>query len=390
MANASILDAPYLDDLPSRDELIRLIYQGALDAVPFQAFLRTLAERIGCLNAGIILRLSRQGTPPIAIWAYKPGLSDDEARRIREVHASVGHLDPLRNVLAKKGAIQTLDEVMPRAELEQNRFYREVLAPYGFYRMLGMYVREPGGWECNIGVVNGPHTADFGERERQLLVDLRPHIEQALQIFARLRHEESELQALIETFDRLTIATFILGSDGAILRTNGAGRQLLAAAEIVTTREQRLALCDRQSDSDLHDTLLAARRHRTSGNPEPFVHAVRIETDTERHVGLLVRSIDSGALHGGDAMPATVVYVSLGRSTQPLERLVMQLFELTSSEAHLATLLATGFSLAEAAGKLGLTENTVRTYCKTIMSKVGVGRQADLVALILRSVAVLG
>ena len=50
----------------------------------------------------------------------------------------------------------------------------------------------------------------------------------------------------------------------------------------------------------------------------------------------------------------------------------------------------TGFSLADAADRLGLTENTVRTYCKTIMSKVGVGRQADLVALILRSVAVLG
>ena len=141
MANASILDAPYLDDLPSRDELIRLVYKGALEPVPFRAFLRTLADRVDCLNAGIILRLSQQGTPPIAIWARKTGLSDDEARRIHEVHASVGHLDPLRNVLAKKGAIQTLDEVMPRAEIEQNRFYREVLAPYGFFRMLGMYVQ---------------------------------------------------------------------------------------------------------------------------------------------------------------------------------------------------------------------------------------------------------
>ena len=50
----------------------------------------------------------------------------------------------------------------------------------------------------------------------------------------------------------------------------------------------------------------------------------------------------------------------------------------------------TGLSLAEAAEKLELTENTVRSYCKTILSKTGVSRQADLVRLILRSVAVLG
>ena len=73
-----------------------------------------------------------------------------------------------------------------------------------------------------------------------------------------------------------------------------------------------------------------------------------------------------------------------------IERLVTQLFDLTPSEAHLATLLATGSSLSEAADKLGLTENTVRTYCKTILNKVGVRRQTELVRLILRSVAVLG
>lgn len=390
MPNAIILEAAGLDDRPARDDLVRLIYRGALEPTPWDGFLKALAERLDCLNAGIVLRLSREGTPPIAIWARRPRLSDAEARRIRAVHAAIGHLDPLRNVLAKKGAIQTLDEAMPRHELEQNAFYREVLKPYGFERMLGMYVCEPGGWEANIGVVNGPGKPDFGEAERQLLVDLRPHIEQALEIFARLRHEETELRALNETFDRLTIATFILGTDGAILRMNSAGRRLLAASDIVLERERRLALRDRGADVELQEILTEARAQARASDGKPFVQALRVDTDAERHVGLLVRSIEGGPLSGGDSTPATVIYVSLGRSAQPLERLVMQLFDLTPSEAHLATLLATGFSLADAADRLGLTENTVRTYCKTIMSKVGVGRQADLVALILRSVAVLG
>lgn len=44
----------------------------------------------------------------------------------------------------------------------------------------------------------------------------------------------------------------------------------------------------------------------------------------------------------------------------------------------------------EAAQTLGLAENTVRSYLKSIFGKTGVNRQAELVRLILQSVAVLG
>jgi DNA-binding CsgD family transcriptional regulator/PAS domain-containing protein len=372
------------------DELVELIYRGPLEARPWHGFLDALADRLGCLNAGIVLRLSRQGTPPIAIWGRPPAVSDAEARRIQATHAEIGHLDPLRNALSAPGAIHTLDEIMPRAALLENRFYREVLAPYGFERMLGMYIAEPGGWEGNIGVVNPLDRPDFGDAHRQLLLGLRRHIEQSLAIFARISREETELQALIDTLDRLTIGTFILGADGTVVRANSAARRLLAAREIVLQRDDRLALPDRAADAELQEILSAVRACPRARGAPPFVEAMRVESIAERHVGILVRAIDSPAPYRGGAAPSAVVYVSAARSTQPLERLVMQLFDLTPSEAHLATLLATGFSLAQAAEKLGLTENTVRTYCKTILSKVGVGRQADLIGLILRSVAVLG
>ena len=375
----------------SRDDLIRLIYAGPLEPVPWQGFLSALAAYLGCRNAGLVLRLSREGMPPIAIWGRPVGVSDVEARRLQSVHAAIGHLDPLRNVLDRPGAIRSLDEILTREELADNRFYREILAPYGFERMLGMYVSEPDGWECNLGVVDGIDRPDFGEDARTLLRGLASHVEQSLAIFARLRREETEVKALIETLDRLTIATFILGADGRVLRRNDAARRLTGMRDVVCEREDRLFLVDRAANAELQEILSSIPTHRQPGRADPpFVQAMRVETAGERHCGLLVRSIEPSSLHGGGTVPTAVVYVSTGRATQPLERLVMQLFDLTPSEAHLATLLATGFSLADAAAKLGLTENTVRTYGKTILNKVGVGRQADLVALILRSVAVLG
>jgi len=130
---------------------------------------------------------------------------------------------------------------------------------------------------------------------------------------------------------------------------------------------------------------VAARRDGGS-----FAEGLRIEADIDRHFGVLVRSIETPSRYSNEAGPAAVVYVSGLDNNQPLERLVSQIFDLTPSEAHLAALLATGLSLAEAAARLELTENTVRSYCKTVLSKTGVSRQADLVRLILRSVAVLG
>jgi DNA-binding CsgD family transcriptional regulator len=323
------------------------------------------------------------------IWGTPPDLADDDHRRIRAIHAELGHLDPLRNALSTPGAIHTLDEVVDREMLAENRFYREVLRPYGLEKMIGMYISEPGGWEGNVGLTNGGEDADFGEPDKEMLAALRPHLEQSLAIFARMSREESELHALTDTLDRLTISTLILNSAGAILRANGAARRMLASGDIVRARDQCLVLVDRNANAEFQEVIAAAIASRGTDDGA-FAQALRATTSDERQFGILVRSLPRDTPYAGETGPACIVYLTGAQIAQPLERLVMQLFDLTPSEAHLTTLLATGFSLSESADKLGVTESTVRTYCKTIMGKVGVSRQADLITLVLRSVAVLG
>jgi DNA-binding CsgD family transcriptional regulator len=43
--------------------------------------------------------------------------------------------------------------------------------------------------------------------------------------------------------------------------------------------------------------------------------------------------------------------------------------------------------MAQLAGDLGLSENTIRSYSKPFYSKLGVSRQVDLVRLLLTSLA---
>jgi DNA-binding CsgD family transcriptional regulator len=70
-------------------------------------------------------------------------------------------------------------------------------------------------------------------------------------------------------------------------------------------------------------------------------------------------------------------------------RVLEQLWGLSSSEARLALAIASGQSLAEGAEAIGLTLESARNYSKRIYSKTGAHGQADLVRLVVSSVAML-
>ncbi|RUY60441.1 helix-turn-helix transcriptional regulator, partial [Mesorhizobium sp. M7A.F.Ca.CA.001.09.2.1] len=59
-----------------------------------------------------------------------------------------------------------------------------------------------------------------------------------------------------------------------------------------------------------------------------------------------------------------------------------ELFDLTPAEARLATALASGRSLKEAADTSNITVKTGRTYLERIFSKTRTRQQSELVALL--------
>jgi DNA-binding CsgD family transcriptional regulator len=61
-----------------------------------------------------------------------------------------------------------------------------------------------------------------------------------------------------------------------------------------------------------------------------------------------------------------------------------ELFGLTDREADVASLLTEGLEIAAIARELAISPQTTRTYLKYAFEKIGVGRQAELVALLAR------
>ena len=68
----------------------------------------------------------------------------------------------------------------------------------------------------------------------------------------------------------------------------------------------------------------------------------------------------------------------------PSETQLRALLDLTAAEARLARLLASGDTLEEVAQKLCIKLTTARSQLATIFSKIGIRRQAKLVAILSR------
>ena len=86
----------------------------------------------------------------------------------------------------------------------------------------------------------------------------------------------------------------------------------------------------------------------------------------------------------------TLIFVSDPEDSARIrESVLCQLFDLTPAESAIASRIASGASVEDICSSLNITQNTCRTHLKRIFSKTETSRQAELVNLVLTSVASL-
>src|SRR5215472_5840266 len=109
--------------------------------------------------------------------------------------------------------------------------------------------------------------------------------------------------------------------------------------------------------------------------------ALRVSRESGETLPLLVCPLRAGG---------AVVFV--GDQASPIRRAQLAIrrwYGLTAAEARLATALAEGATLEQAALALEITRNTARTHLKHIFEKTGTNRQSALVRLLLAGPAIV-
>lgn len=178
------------------------------------------------------------------------------------------------------------------------------------------------------------------------------------------------------------IATLLVDHDGRLTFVNRAAERILA-------RNNGLRRAgDLLSASRLADTmrLQAAIEHVVHGAPSGVASApvVALHRKGGRPLLAAVAAADASATEG-DGVGAIVHVFDPEQEIEALLDPVCRLYTLSPVEGRLATSLAAGAQLADAARAMGIQEQTARSYLKQIFLKTDTNRQGELVSLMLKS-----
>lgn len=391
------------DELALYDKLVSSIYHGVLEDTPWQSFLPLLQKMMDVKVVSLVLRPPADNNEGLILNYLRP---DDELSLKQDTldsditlqlappndWPSLAYkeqffaLDPFVNL--KEGQVVSLAELMPEAELINSDYYLNYLKTAGVFHILGGDTRSSDGTLARIRLSRGPDEAAFDSSHHAVLEAVLPHIQRAILIHANLNRIESERNLFAGAMDKLSVGTILLDEDANVLSANAVAKQLFKQKDGIHLVDTKLAFYSRD-DSAALQTIIQEALDTQQNDLLGMVKACRLPRPSGRpDLGVVVRPVPTSAWSEGQSSPTIALFISdPEQEFSTSQQALSELFNLTKAESALALLLTRGLTLAEASEQLFISQHTARAQLKSIFAKTGVTRQAELIRLMVKSVA---
>jgi DNA-binding CsgD family transcriptional regulator/PAS domain-containing protein len=367
--------------------LLQHLYEGASDAAAWRRFLRLLTERLRGNAAVLILRVPQLGEVPLKVT--HGGIPERSDLYFRHFMAA----DPF--VQLPEGRAVTMHDFVDATELERSEYFREWLEPMDMVYAIGVDMRDKGRYHVRLRLCRPRREGNFTAADCRFVETFVPHLRSAIHLFSELDAVRSERSIYAEAMDQLTLATIVLDENGRVLHANRIAESILAENDGITRAGDAVQLAHREDSRRFRELVTRALDAQRAGKPG-LVEVMRVRRPSGRSdIGLVVRPSTSSVGTNDERLSASVAVFLSAESGGTAERdlpsdVIQKLFGLTPKEATLALRLAAGESLQEASESLSISPNTARAHLRSIFAKTGVDRQAKLVRVLLKSVAMLG
>ncbi|MET0365912.1 MAG: helix-turn-helix transcriptional regulator [Sphingobium sp.] len=358
--------------------LIQALIEGMVEEPLWSTFIARLRARIRADYTSIVFRPLPQGSPQYRVVHLFSGQDSPPivAALYRE---NLYKTDPMPYHDMVDGRVYALDELLSGEGPEPERHRKQLLEPSGMNMLRMVRVVEPGGISAWITVSR--HSGDFGPEDEAVLVAIAPFLRAALHSHVTLERERTAALVAHEAVSRMNFGWLTLDADGLILDTDAHGERMLQAPSgmVMKGRSGRLTARSRDVAGAISGAVKAL-----AGDAQGRPRAIVLSRDPWLDMLLVPATLGTGTT---GPSPALIAYVHADNwsSADRCDQLC-QLFDLIPSEARLALALSRGMSIADAAGEIGITVESARTYSKRIYAKTGARGQSDLVRFIHRSV----
>ena len=354
------------------------LYLGVRDRHGFDVSLNMLCSLFDVPSAALLDFDAAR--PEVAAQATVGAFSGENLRRYERDFAAI---DPAPPAFIRRpgGTAISTDRLLAEEKRKPGAFFSEFFRPLGLEECLGGTIASAQGRFAMVGLHRTPDRKPFDDADIAKLEALMPHLARALQLRRSFLSLERTAGALSEVCDRLAAGVVTLDEQGRSLFANSAARAMAAADDgLSIDRGGRPFALDRAANTRLsgfESNIRAggaggiARVPRSAGKPPCAIVVAPYFIDQQRDEG--------------KSRPRGVIFVIHDPlvQPQPVAQTIGALFGLPPATANLVAAIAAHEDLTAYAERVGISMNTVRYHLKTAFARTGVGRQSELVRLVI-------
>ncbi|WP_210191168.1 helix-turn-helix transcriptional regulator [Bradyrhizobium mercantei] len=274
------------------------------------------------------------------------------------------------------------DLVTPEEQLKSG-FYQEWLRELDIFHVVGTAFSAGDDAIGVLGIHRPKGAQPYTRADQHKATIFLPHLRRALQLGRRL--SSIGHAAALATLDRLHTGVLVVDQSCRVLHANPMAEGILRVETVVGILSGRLHIRSPVVHEQLIHLVRACIR-TAAGRPEQPKTAMAIPRADRLPLTLSAAPLRPTGIFSAST-PFALVFLSDPEFPAISTTCLRDLFGLTRTEAAIAADLGRGLSLEQIAARRRIALQTARAHLKQIFVKTDTNRQAELTALVTRSVA---
>jgi DNA-binding CsgD family transcriptional regulator len=368
-------------DLTTLSALIDGIYECALRPEKWAEVLVAIEAKLGAISSYLVVHDVDAHLGDTAML-LNHNVDPEWSREYIEHYLKLNPLLPYLST-TRTGEIFATRHLVGKSDYLKGQFYNEWARPQRWFDYAGVTMLRGRDSAAAIGFARTGEGNVFDDEALRLLGLLAPHLTRVAAIDRMLARERWTNHDLAAALGATRFGALVLDEAGRLLFANAAAETLLAKRDGIAAQNGMLAAG--RATSELRATLAAAAKRGAARGGATF----KVERGEERAPLILHALPLAGAARDTVRPPSAAAAIVLVVDPEAgLARSIAafaEAFGLTRAERQVLARLALGESPEAIAARLSTEIATIRSHLHRLFAKTGTRRQAELVALLLRS-----
>ena len=351
---------------------ISRISEAGLTPDQWPTALQSIAEAVGTLGAVYyLLNKLTGGVESISVAGFSVDVDE-----FVNYYAARDLFKPLLEA-TPTGSWLRLSKRLSQTILRSDEWYNDFIVKAGIGDIVGTRLFDNASYTVIFGVHEGVYQASFSAVGGARLQELFEPLSHAARLHAELRNLAWKSAAALRALDQLAAGVIITDGDGRVVEMNRAAEHILRRDDGLTVRQGKLFA------QRVFEQNKLARFIAVAANGKIAAAVGRMLVG--RHGGRVAYILTVAPLGVELAVyerPLAMILVADPDARAPSERDLAEFFGLSPAESRLAMALLAGNVLHDIAAASGVRITTARTQLSSILRKVGVTRQAELIRVL--------